>query len=531
MVKRLRFYLAFARAFLKRDRKKITYAFIFILLAVFAAKILFPTFGPKIAFLVGEFRKPTFIEGVVGNPTHPNPIFDSTETQKDISSLVYRGLMKINEEGKLEPDLAEKFEKVSKTEYTFYLRQGVYWHDGEKFTADDVVHTIQTAKDPQINSPLASNFDDVVIEKIDDYKVKFTLEEPFTPFPYSATVRIIPEHISLKKFEPVGTGQFIVKEINNEEIVLSGERLNLWFRFFEDIEAAEAALKLGEIHSLAGISPQGAEALGFFGGKVFYTNPIPFRQALAFFNTRSNSLKNKDVRQALSHSIDKKELIKKIGGQGSRLSTCQLFLKSVVVEKKERYPYNLEKSKKLLEETGYKFEAGKWKNKEGVLSVTITGLDDPELNSIVNFLQEAWNKLGLEVETKLVDGDSLRNKVLQNGDFQVLVNFQEISPDPDQYVLWHTTQAGNANITGIRSTRLDKILEDARKTPNGQRRDAKYKLFTNLLVDEAPVIFLYYPQFAWVVSNKVSGIDLSDFAYPSDRFNSVQNWKVNRKFF
>ena len=64
-----------------------------------------------------------------------------------------------------------------------------------------------------------------------------------------------------------------------------------------------------------------------------------------------------------------------------------------------------------------------------------------------------------------------------------------------------------------------------------QKRKEKYQLFTQLLLDEAPAVFLYYPQYYWAVSQKVEGIDLSDFSNSSDRFNSSSNWKIRRKFF
>src|SRR4030042_1410494 len=123
MIRKLRFYFALVRAFVRRDRKKITFGFIFLLLLVFVLKVILPVFTPKLIAAYRELRKPTFIEGVVGVPGYPNPLFDSTETQKDISRLVFRGLTKVDAKGNLPPDLAEKFEKVSDTEYLFRLKK------------------------------------------------------------------------------------------------------------------------------------------------------------------------------------------------------------------------------------------------------------------------------------------------------------------------------------------------------------------------------------------------------------------------
>jgi len=530
MLRKLRFYFALVRTFTRRSRKRITFSFVLLLLAIFVLKGLLPVFTPKLLAAYSELRKPTFIEGVVGSPAHPNPLVDSTETQKDISRLIFRGLTKVDANGNLQPDLAESFEKVSDTEYLFELKKNVFWHDGQKFTSEDVVYTIGLAQNPNSRSPLAANFKDVKVEKLDDYRLKFKLEEAFTPFPFVTTAGIIPKHIHLEKYKPIGTGPFKVKQITKSEIVLTSPNLDIVFRFYQNFEDAKLALKLGEIHALGGFSPQEAEGMEKFGGQTLYRHVLPFRAAVVFFNTRSAELNQKNVRQALSYGLDKNKFKPLVGGREAVLATNQLPLKNWVAASKERYPYDIELAKKGLKTAGFELKNGSWEKKGKKLSLAITSVDDPELNSIVSFLREAWISLGIEVQTSIVGGEALRNEVIPNRNFQVLVNFQEISPDPDQYALWHTTQTQNSNITGISTSKLDKILEDARKISDQKKREDLYKLFTTLLADEAPAIFLYYPQYTWAVSNKVAGIDLSDFATPADRFNSYQNWQVKRNF-
>jgi len=97
-------------------------------------------------------------------------------------------------------------------------------------------------------------------------------------------------------------------------------------------------------------------------------------------------------------------------------------------------------------------------------------------------------------------------------------------------VLWHSTQVQNSNITGIRSPKLDKLLEDARKTSDTKGRKEQYQLFTTLLLDEAPAVFLYYPEYIWVVSDKVKNVDLEDFYIPVDRFNSYRGWVIENGY-
>ena len=519
-------------AFIRRDKKKVTYVFTGILLVVFFAKILVPSGVPLIAQAYTEFRKPTVTEGAVGTPQSPNPLFDTTETQRDISKLVFRSLTKVNSNGELVPDLAENFEKISDTEYIFNLRRNILWHDGQKFTSDDVVYTVKTAQNPKFESPVAANFKDVKVERLGSYSVKFTLNEPFAPFPFATTIGVVPKHISLKRYKPIGTGPFNVREVTKSRIVLSSPNLNIAFKFYMNFEEARTALRIGEIHALAGFSPQEIDSVENFGRAKAYQATLPFRQMVVFFNTRANPLKQKHVRQALNYALNKDTTRKLAGGNGAILSTNQLSLNTWVKNSgTQRYPFDFKLAQKKLTEAGYKPEEGLLQKKGEKLSLTITTTHDLELSSVANLLKEAWTKLGIEVKIDLVDVEILRSSLIPNKNFQVLVDFQDIPPDPDQYVLWHTTQTRESNITGISSAKLDKLLEDGRKTDAQKDRESRYKLFTTLLLDESPAIFLYYPQYIWAVAKKVSGIDLTDFARPVDRFNSYKNWKIKSKLF
>ena len=530
MFRKVRFYFALTRALLRRDRKKVTIGFVVVLLGIFVLRILVPAAVPKFIDSYTELKKPTFVEGAVGIPVHPNPLFDETETQKDISSLVFRSLLKVDVKGNLVPDLAKSYEQKDDTEYTFYLKEGVQWHDGERFDADDVVYTVKLAQDPDVESKLSDNFRDVKIEKIDKFTVKFTLKESFAPFPFALTDGIIPEHIALKNYKPVGTGPFAVKQINKTEITLANHDLNLVFRFFPSFIDAKTALKLGEIHGLGGYSPQEVEQIRNFGGRSVYSKVLGFRQAVVYFNLNTAHTKDKSVRQALAHAIDKKPLLVSVAGSKSKLASNQLFLGNWVVDSKERYPVNIDRTKKLLQKAGYKFEKDTWEKKGEELKLTITVADDSELNSIANILKLSWEKVGIGVSVDSIENDTLIEDLIPNRNFQVLINFQEISPDPDQYVLWHTTQVRKSNITGIRAPKLDKLLEDTRKVEGRDKRKPNYELFTKLLLDESPAVFLYYPQYIWVVSDKVSGINLRSFISPADRFDSYKKWVIKNGY-
>ena len=116
-----------------------------------------------------------YIEAVVGSPQLVNPVFASVnEVDDDLVKLIYSGLMRYDEKHGVVSDLAVKKPEISEDKkiYTFELKQDVVWHDGEPFTARDVVFTIESIQNQDIGSPLFVSFQGVLVEAVDDYTVK-----------------------------------------------------------------------------------------------------------------------------------------------------------------------------------------------------------------------------------------------------------------------------------------------------------------------------------------------------------------------
>lgn len=135
-----------------------------------------------------------YVEGVVGFPQLPNPIFASaSDVDSDIVRLVYSGLLRLDERGRLVSDIAASYDiSVDKKTYTVTLRKDIVWHDGEKLTARDVVYTIDAIQNRLVGSPLEVTFRGIAVSVLDDYTVRFELKEPFTPFLSALTVGILP---------------------------------------------------------------------------------------------------------------------------------------------------------------------------------------------------------------------------------------------------------------------------------------------------------------------------------------------------
>jgi len=135
-------------------------------------------------------------EGIIGSPRFINPILAMSDADRDMTSLIYSGLMKSNSKGDLVPDLAESY-SISKDGlvYKFKLKDNVYFHNGEKVTTDDVEFTINETQDSALKSPKRANWDGVTVKKLNDREIEFVLKQPYSPFLENTTLGILPKKI------------------------------------------------------------------------------------------------------------------------------------------------------------------------------------------------------------------------------------------------------------------------------------------------------------------------------------------------
>ncbi|OGZ28734.1 MAG: hypothetical protein A2562_04500, partial [Candidatus Nealsonbacteria bacterium RIFOXYD1_FULL_39_11] len=319
-----------------------------------------------------------FIEASVGQPRFLNPVYANSDPDRDLTELVFSGLMKYDKNMKIIPDLAESYPSVENGErtYIFKIRQDALWHDGEKVTADDIVFTVKTIQNPAIKSPYLANWVGVLAEKVDDYTVKFILQKPYAAFLENCALKIIPKHIweeiSSESFafqsynleEAVGSGLYRIKKVerNNEKVesVLLEKNPKFYgdkpyisaikFLFFSSQEEAERAAEKGKANGFSSDSPKE----GWTETAVF----LPRYFAVFFNSANSGILKDPKIRQALAYGTDKSAFKKP--------ASSPLLPEFYGFDIPSEYEYNLEMAQKLAEEMGYKDEDG-----NGIRELTI----------------------------------------------------------------------------------------------------------------------------------------------------------------
>lgn len=322
------------------------------------------------------------IEAVVGSPELINPIYANlNDVDRDMSRLIFSGLMRHDKHQRVVPDLAASYTlSEDKKTYTFTLKRDVVWHDGEPFTARDVVFTVETIQNPLVNSPLSLSFQGVDVIAVDEYTVQFVLAEPFSPFLSTLTVGMLPEHVlfdvlperlHLHKFnvQPIGTGPFFYKKFAKDETGFiyryELERFERFyrtpafieefiFRFYDGEDGYNQAIqalreqKVDSIHFVPKDLREKAERKHI----TLHTLQLPQYTALFFNQNRNAILKEATVRTALAQALQKDRILREaIDNEGKIIASPILPGFPGYNPEAEKTAYAPEKANEALDKT------------------------------------------------------------------------------------------------------------------------------------------------------------------------------------
>ncbi len=315
-----------------------------------------------------------------------NPIYASqSETERDIIEVAFDGLMRYDKKGNLIPNIAKSYSTEDNKVFDIKLRDDVYWSDGEKLTADDILFTVKTIQSPDYQSTLRQQWMGVHPEKIDDYNVRFALESSSSIFPENLTLKPIPQHIfedysprdfrySIYNMMPIGSGPYRFKESKEDSggdvEYLKLERNPYYFgntpfmeevsfHFFRDLEELLRAQRRGEID---GFALSNTERRGFDFDKVrgikHHEVSLPRYFSVIFNLRKDGAFADPSVRKALNYATNKEQLIEDVlGGKGYAVNYPLLPEFYLFDGTNGNHVYDLQKAKDILEDAG--FENGK----------------------------------------------------------------------------------------------------------------------------------------------------------------------------
>lgn len=503
-------------------------------------------------------------EGIIGAPRFINPVLAISDADRDLVALVYSGLLRATPNGDYIPDLAERYEISDDGRvYTFYLRGNATFHNGTPVTAEDVVFTIQKTQDAALKSPERANWDGVEVAEVDPHTVTFTLKSPYAPFIANLTLGIIPkslwQNISDDEFpfsdlnaSPVGSGPFRVKSVTRtssgipssyELVAFSDYTLgspymeSVTLRFYQNENDLVSALKNGTIESASSISPAALPELQDFPIDQSSLN----RVFGVFFNQNQSAiLRETAVRQALNIAIDRTALVHDVlNGYGTPLSgpvPPSLLSGAGAYEGSSTDPVaRIQEAQNVLTKAGWALgEDGIMEKKSGTgasakttkLEFSLATGNVPELRAAAEYLKTAWGEVGVRVSIQIYDQGDLSQNVIRPRKYDALLFGEVVGRELDLFAFWHSSQRNDPglNIAGYANVTADRLLEQLRQTSDESKRISLYEQFDTELKKDIPALFLYAPDFVYIVPNGLHGVELGFIETPSDRFLSAGKW-------
>lgn len=504
----------------------------------------------------------TVIEGSISDISSVMPVVIDDDASGDFASLIFESMITINP-FTLEPVglLAEAWESNETLDvWTLYLRDGVTWQDGEPFTANDVKFTYDLHMNPDSGSSYTSDISGKTksVDVIDDLTVQFTLNQPLVDFLADLAIyNIIPEHIwgdtaaadvksdggatGQDPSRVVGTGPFMFKEWITGDHATAVRYDDYWggaaaldeyiYKVVPDQAAGSQQLKTGEIDFFQGLPPSATTEFDGTDVDVVAADRLSF----TFFGynvdpARDNVFQDVAVRQALIYALDREAMVDEIQYGFAQVAIGTMPPLSWAYNPDGidmKYPYDVDKANQLLDEAGWTLGSDGVRAKDGKkLEFTMyTNAGNNVREQYLVAAQEYWNEIGVKMTPQLEPFPELVDRVTETHDFDIFLLGFGWSATPDQSAMFSTDgYEGGFNFGKYSNPEVDKLLAEALSEPDQDKRIDLYTQMQNLVLADAPVAILDFPQMPTGVNQRLHNV------FPSDInvYWSVNQWWVEQ---
>ena len=469
----------------------------------------------------------TYREGIVGQPSFVNPIIPITETDRAISRLIFSSLEEMAESTKQSTD--------GKT-WNVRLYDNIFWHDGRKITADDIVFTVDVIHNPDSRSPLRGSFDGVDVSRVSELEVQFSLQNPYTFFKedHLRSLRPIPKHLfadlpvtnyQLTPYglNPIGSGPYKVVshekdaggfiksfklKANEAYFTHSPYITNFAFKFFRKDSELISAYNLGQI-----------DGFGLSTAEPLKERPIIIRHSAhylsssryyAIFINQSiapEDLKKLSVRRALSGAVGRNELVDKVF-DGRAIP----FFGPTSIAGNVFTSYDPESIKNL--------------------ELDLIVPDEPFLIQTAEEIKVDWEALGAKVNLVKRSLRDIQEDVLRNTNYEMILFGNIVKEGNDLLAFWHSNERfyPGLNLALYQDSDTDSLLEEYRRTFDVTTRANLLEQISSRISADVPAIFLYSPDYVFITTPTLQGVDDARIINTSDdRFADVSEWFVKSK--
>ncbi len=427
--------------------------------------------------------------------------------------------------GQLVPHLAKKYDvSADGLEVTFWLRDDVYFSDGEAVTADDIIFTYETIMDPNIDAAnLTTIFTEVAgYEKISDKCIKFYMKKATFDTLHDLNfwdTGIYPEHIyrydDAKEFnfrvsDPVGSGPYLFEKWDKGDKIVLRRNENYWgrkpylkkriYKFISNDSARLQALRAGLVDMIIPSQEQFSDLLDDKELRedlkfLSYWHPMAPYYFIAW-NQDTSFFADRRVRLAMTHLLDRKQIVEKLLGGVVEQISGPFYIKSPEYDKTIKpWPYDPERAKQLLDEAGWIDTNGNGvRDKDGVEFRFKFACDGANVlyMRLAKLLKDQAVKVGIDVIIDPYEWSVLLPKIVDR-DYHATTLGWGGSVIDDFYQIFHSSQIGNRgdNFVGFSNPKADKLLEDIRYTLDRDKRVKLCHEFHRLVHDQQPYTFLY----------------------------------------
>jgi len=473
------------------------------------------------------------------NPARLNPILATDSSSSEITGFLFNGLVKYDKDlSTIIGDLAEEFYFEDDKTLIFKLHKNVKWHDGEKFSAKDVVFTYSVLVSPKISSPYSASFRFVrSVEALDDFTVKVRYKEPYFKALETWMMGILPQHVlkdeqnlmnSSFNANPIGTGAYKLEQLEHSKNIILGafdeyfegrtKIDKISFHVIADPMTRFLMLKSSAL-DVGSIEPMQYERQlsdDFFKKFNIYEN-ISQSYTYLGFNLRLEKFKNSKIREALSLAIDREELVKILFFGHAKVCTGPFLPATKAFNEDVKAPVqNIKRAKELLKEAGY--------DEENPFTFEIATSNSSEIRPYAaQILQHQLKKAGVIVTLRVMEWQAFLNMVVFPHKFDSVLLGWGLSPTPDPYMFWHSDndKQGGFNLVGYHNPKINKMIEESQSMIDAQKLSALWREMFKIITDENPYLFLFIPNSITTVSKEIKNIQPS----PSGIWHNYIKWE------
>ncbi len=485
-----------------------------------------------------------YSEGSIGQPTFINPVLSPNNgADSDLSSLMFATVKDMSD------DIQSSEDKLT---YNVRIKGDIFWQDNQPITSDDLIFTIRAIQDPDVNSPLASSWKGVKVQRISEREVQITLPTAYSFFDnILANLKPIPKHIfenipfanirlSDYNLEPIGSGPFKFSTFEkrkdgfittytlekNDKAFSRNPYINTFtMKFYSTEDDLVKAFNSGDIDGMSLTTADDISKISIPHDLMQIQMP---RYYAVFFNGNNNPLlKDLNIRTALNAATDRNQVTKDVFNDlaypinGPALDNAS-----------NTQEFSIDKANQILDSLGWV------KNNDGTrtmtdktgtknLEFTLTVYPSPFLIKTAQILQNQWSQAGIKISIDTPSIDDFTD-IIKSRNYDMLLFGNIYGENLDPYSFWYSNQKfyPGLNLSLYDNKNADSVIDQIRTTFDENNRKNEMEKLQSIITSDQPAIFLYSPYYIYATNKVLKGFDEKYLPLPNDRFNNIQNWYV-----